>query len=39
MDTLTGPLEVRAALVQIIVVPTLLTLCLVGIAIAVALAR
>jgi type IV secretory pathway VirB2 component (pilin) len=34
MDTLTGPLSGRAALVQIIVVPALLTLCLVGIAIA-----
>jgi EamA domain-containing membrane protein RarD len=39
MDTLTGRLEGRAALVQIIGVPALLTLCLVGIAIAVALAR
>jgi type IV secretory pathway VirB2 component (pilin) len=39
MDTLTGPLESRAALVQIIVVPALLTLCLVGIDIALALAR
>jgi hypothetical protein len=39
MDTLTGRLQGRAALVQIIGVPTLLTLCLVGIAIAVALAR
>jgi hypothetical protein len=38
-DTLTGPLESRAALVQIIVVPVLLTLCLAGIAIALALAR
>jgi hypothetical protein len=38
MDTLTGPLGSRAALVQIIVVPALLTLCLVGIAIALALA-
>ena len=39
MDTLTGRLEGRAALVQIILVPALLTLCLVGIAVAVALAR
>jgi hypothetical protein len=39
MDTLTGPLNARAALVQIMVVPALLTLCLVGIAIALALAR
>jgi type IV secretory pathway VirB2 component (pilin) len=39
MDTLTGPLTGRAALVQIIVVPALLTLCLVGIAVALALAR
>jgi type IV secretory pathway VirB2 component (pilin) len=39
MDTLTGPLGGRAALVQIIVVPALLTLCLIGIAIALALAR
>ena len=39
MDTLTGPMSGRAALVQIIVVPALLTLCLVGIAIALALAR
>jgi type IV secretory pathway VirB2 component (pilin) len=39
MDTLTGPLNARAALVQIVVVPALLTLCLAGIAIAMALAR
>jgi type IV secretory pathway VirB2 component (pilin) len=39
IDTLTGPLSGRAALVQIIVVPVLLTLCLVGIAVALALAR
>jgi hypothetical protein len=39
MDTLTGRLKGRAALVQIIVVPALLTLCLIGIAIAVALAH
>ena len=39
MDTLTGPLSGRAALVQIIVVPALLMLCLVGIAVALALAR
>jgi hypothetical protein len=38
-DTLTGPLESRAALVQIMVVPALLMLCLVGISIALALAR
>ena len=38
-DTLTGPLNGRAALVQIIVVPALLTLCFAGIAIALALAR
>jgi hypothetical protein len=39
MDTLSGRLEGRAALVQIIGVPALLTLCLLGIAIAVALAH
>jgi hypothetical protein len=39
MDTLTGPLESRAALVQIIVVPALLTLCLIGIDVALMLAR
>jgi type IV secretory pathway VirB2 component (pilin) len=39
METLTGPLGSRAALVQIIVVPALLTLCLVGIDVALALAR
>jgi hypothetical protein len=39
MDTLTGPLGGRAALVQIIVVPALLTLCLIGIAVALTLAR
>ena len=38
-DTLTGPLGSRAALVQIMVVPALLMLCLVGISIALALAR
>jgi type IV secretory pathway VirB2 component (pilin) len=37
--TFTGPLNGRAALVQIIVVPALLTLCIAGIAIALALAR
>jgi type IV secretory pathway VirB2 component (pilin) len=39
IDTLTGPLEGRAALVQIIVVPALLTFCLVGIDVALTLAR
>jgi hypothetical protein len=39
MDTHTGPLSGRAALVQIVVVPALLTLCLVGMWIALALAR
>jgi type IV secretory pathway VirB2 component (pilin) len=38
-DTLTGPLGSRAALVQIMVVPALLMVCLVGISIALALAR
>lgn len=39
MDTRTGPLNGRAALAQIIAVPALLTVCLVGITIALTLAR
>lgn len=39
MDTRTGPLESRAALVQIVAVPVLLTLCVAGIDVALSMAR